>query len=249
MRMSVSPKERNLLIGVLGILIAVAAWFLYISPTRDDIEAIKLENVSLKATADEYESVNLRADEYQSSIAQNLILAEEITGHFPSQVSTQDQMMFWSDIDKFDPDNLRFGDLEIEDRDPVAVAGVDDYGNAQMTVNDDGSVSFADSSIEDISAKYVLYGAPTSMAFACTYDGLKSMVRYINAQNNKNAINGFNVEFDESTGYLEGSVTVELFYIEGLEKEYSPVFIPSVPTGQSNIFHTGERALEAQKTE
>lgn len=248
MNMSISPKERNLLIGFFGVLIAVAVWFLYVSPTRDEIEAIKLENVSLKATADEYESINLRVEDYKNALSENAVLAEEITSRFPAEIRTQDQMMFWSEIDKFDQDNLRFGDLEIDDRDPVAVAGVEDIGDANMNVSDDGRITFADSDIEDISAKYVLYGAPTSMGFACTYDGLKSMIRYVNSQYDKNSIIGLDVSFNDTTGYLEGSMSVELYYIEGLEKEYKPYFIPSVPTGQSNVFHTGEKiaAMEAK---
>lgn len=249
MKMSISPKERNILIGFFGILIAVAAWFAYVSPTRDEIEAVKLENVSLKATADEYESINLRVNDYEEAIKADVIIAEEITSRFPAEVKTQDQMMFWADFDKEDMENLRFGDLEIDDRDPVAVTGVEDLGGANINVADDGSITIADAQVEDITAKYVLYGAPFGMGFACTYDGLKSMVKYVNDQYDRNCILGFDVAYDETSGLLEGSISVELFYIEGLEKDYQASFIPSVPVGQADVFHMGQRQLAKEAKE
>ena len=78
-----------------------------------------------------------------------------------------------------------------------------------------------------------------AMNFACTYNGLKYMINYITSQTNKNSIIGFEIYYDEETGYLTGAVGVELYYIEGLEKEYVPTFIPAVPKGLSDVFHTG----------
>lgn len=239
MKMSISKKERDLLIGFFGVLIAVAVWFLVAKPNIDKIEALNAENVILKAQAEEYEAVNLRVPEYEAGIINNQILMANISEHYPGEIKLEDQIMFWATIDHAYPFQLAFGDLSLEDRDAVAVSGVEDTGNADITYNEDGSGTFKDSQIEEISAKYYLYGAPMAMEFACTYAGLKNMINYIVNQYDRNSIVALEVYYDENTGLLAGAIGIELYYIEGLEKEYQASFIPSVITGQDNIFRTG----------
>lgn len=242
--MSISSKERDILIGFFGVIIAVLVWFLYASPTIEKTDALKNENVILSEKASEYESVNLRVGEYKEAIITNGAEILETTDRYPGEIRTEDQIMFWANISSSYPLQLFFHDLAIEERDPVAVAGVEDLGGASVTDNEDGTYSIPDSDVEDITAKYVLYGAPMGMNFRCTYEGMKDMFNYIAKQYNRNAILGTEITYDESTGVLEGSIAVELYYIEGLDKPYAPTFIPAVPAGQTDVFHTGTSELD-----
>lgn len=244
MDMSVSKKELNLLIGLIGVLAAVAVWFLVASPNQEKTAALEAENATLKPKAEEYEAVNARLDEYELGIINNQNEFNEIIDHYPSDVQAEDAIMLWANFDKAYPEMLRFSDLEIEEIDPVAVAGVEDIGNAQVVENEDGSRQFNDSDMEEITAMYKLYAVPVGMSYICTYDGMKKIFAYLESQHDRLSINQFDIAYDESTGYLTGSIWVEQYYLEGIEKEYSPSFIPSVPKGQSNLFHTGDIPLE-----
>ncbi len=242
MNMQIGPKEKNLLIGVLGVLILVVVWFLIVSPMKEELAAVEAENVTLSAKAEQYQSIMSRLDEYEEGITTAEAKIAEITDRYPALVSTEDLMMFWANIDTALPLELRFGDLEIREvDDAVYVAGVDGESleNVDIITEEDGKEYFLDEQVDDISAKYKLFGAPMAMNFACTYNGLKYMINYITSQTNKNSIIGFEIYYDEETGYLTGAVGVELYYIEGLEKEYVPTFIPAVPKGLSDVFHTG----------
>lgn len=251
MKMNLGKKEISLLIALGGILCAVLVWFLVASPTREKTEVLENENVTLKAKAEEYEAVNARLGEYTNNIAMYEAEKADIISHYPVRIETEDQVMFWSDIDILDPVELGFKDLEIEQRDPIAVSGIEDTGEASLTVDEEsGSMTISDSDVGELTASYKLFGAPTGMNFACTYQGLKKMIDYINSQYDRNSINQIEVSYDDSTGYLMGSVWVNLYYIEGLEKEYQPKFIPSVPKGQADVFHTSVtdlRQAEAQQ--
>lgn len=238
--MKIGKKEVALLLGLAGILIGVLTWFLVASPTMDKTTQLNNENATLKTKAEEYEAVNARLPEYTNSIAEYLAEKEEIVDHYPSEIRTEDQMMFWANIDVVDPTILGFKDLEIEKRDPVAVAGVEDNGEASLNISDNGDVTISDEQAENIIATYKLYSAPTGMNFAATYDGLKTMIDYINSQYERNSINQIEVSYDPEAGVLTGSLWVNMYYIEGLDKEYKPTFIPTVPTGQSDVFHTGD---------
>ena len=242
MDMKIGKKERDLLIGLLGVLLAIVSWFYIASPTIEKTDALRSENAILKAKADEYEIANMQLSDHQAAIVLNQAEIEDITTHYPGEIKTEDQIMFWANIDNAYPEQLAFADLAIEDRDVIALSvdSADDIGeDVQVNYDESGNASIKDSDIENITAKYVLYGAPMGMNFACTYSGLKNMFNYITSQYDKNLILGTEVYYDDSTGLLQGNIAMELCYIQGLDKEYTPTFIPAVPTGQMDVFHTG----------
>lgn len=240
MKMSVSKKELNMLIGLLGVAVAVLVWFLVASPYMDKTNALKAENETLKPKAEEYEAANARLDEYELGMIANQNEFNTIVDRFPSEVQIEDLIMFWANIDKAYPDVLRFKDIEIEEPDPVAVAAIEDLNG--VDVPDSGVVS--DEELEQIEAGYKLYELPEGLNFICTYEGLKKIFSYLEAQNNRCSINQLEVEYDEETGALTGSLWINQFYLEGTDKEYSPVFIPAVPKGQANLFHTSTIPLD-----
>ena len=244
MNMQVTKGQRDLLIGLLGVLIAVVVWFLVASPTKEKTDALINENNTLKPKVEEYELRDARLDEYKLGIVQNNAEMETITARFPSAIETEDSVMFWANIDNQYPFQLAFKDLELDERDPVAVAGIEDTGDATIAYEEDGSATISDADAEQLTAKYKLYGAPMSMNFICTYDGMKDMFEYITSQYNRNSINAVEIAYDQETGLLTGAIGMELYYIEGLEKEYNPPFIPSMPKGQSDVFHTTGLDLE-----
>lgn len=245
MNMKIGKKEISLLLGLAGIAIGVLVWFLIASPTMDKTTVLENENATLKVKAEEYEAVNARLPEYTNKIAEFLAEKEEIVEAYPSEIRTEDQIMFWANIDVTDPTNLAFKDLEIESRDPVAVAGIENLDEASLNMDANGDVTLTDEEAIDIQATYKLFSAPTGMNFAATYQGLKTMVDYINSQEDKNAINQIEVAYDAESGLLTGSIWVNLYYIEGLEKEYKPSFIPTVPVGQADVFHTSGFDIES----
>ena len=239
MNKAISSKERDLLIGLLGVLIAVCVWFFYASPTMDKTDALQNENVALKEKAELYQAAASRVNEYSEGIVTNEIRIAEITDHYPGEIQTEDQLMYWANIGNLYPTELFFGDINIEERDAVALTGVEDLNGVEPTYNEDGSATVNDSEVPDITSAYVLYGAPMEMEVTCTYHGMKDMFNYIIGQYNRNSIYGFDISYDEANGVLVGTVGVEMYYIEGLDKEYVPTFIPAVPKGQADVFHTG----------
>lgn len=240
MNMSISKKEINALIIVLGLGIAIAAWFLVASPNKEKTDALVAENATLKPKAEEYEAANARLDEYELGIAANEAEIGAILEGFPSDVQLEDVIMFWANIDKAYPDVLRFKDLEIEEVDPVAVTAIEDMNGVEPTA--DGEITDEDAA--KIIAGYKLYELPEGLNFICTYEGLKKIFAYLQSQGNRCSLNQIEVEYDEETGALTGSFWVNQFFLEGTDKDYMPPFIPAVPKGQANVFHTSTIPLD-----
>lgn len=240
MDMTITKSQRDLLIGLAGVLIAVLCWFLVASPNIDKREALEVENETLKPKAETYQAVHARVDEYRASIASLSIEEEELISHLPSMIEREDQLMFWSNIASSYPYDLRFDDIELGEWDAVAVAGLDEstVDTTAITTDENGNPVIDDAAIPTAVADYKLYGATMDMNFASTYSGLKFMLNYIYSQNDKNSIEGIDVTYDSESGYLMGELFMELFYVEGTGKEYVPSFIPSVPSGVDDLFHT-----------
>ncbi|MBR5361029.1 MAG: hypothetical protein IK123_09095, partial [Lachnospiraceae bacterium] len=240
MDMTITKSQRDLLIGLAGVLIAVLCWFLVASPTIEKRENLETENKTLRPKAEEYQAVHARVDEYKSSITALDVEIDELVSHLPPKVERPDQLMFWANMAASYPTDLRFDDIELGDWDAVAVAGLDEssVNKADVSVDEDGNPQIADEAVPDLEADYKLYGATMDMNFASSYTGLKLLLNYIYSQHDKNSIQGIDVTYDEEDGYLQGELFMELFYVEGTDKEYVPAFIPSVPTGVDDLFHT-----------
>ena len=244
MDMTITKGQRDLLIGLAGVLIAVICWFMVASPYMEKTKNIEAENETLRPKAEEYQAVHARVDEYKESIVTLDNTAEGIIAHFPARIEREDQLMYWSNVDMAYPSDLRFGDIELGEWDAVAVAGVEDTGNAEVTYDEDGNPVMQDDAMSAITANYKLYAATMAMAYISSYDGLKDLFRYVNGLNDKNSIETFEVSYDREDGILQGSVGMKLYYLEGTGKEYQPYFIPSVPTGVEDVFRTGGLDLQ-----
>lgn len=244
MDMTITKGQRDLLIGLAGVLIAVLCWFLVASPNIEKREALEAENETLRPKAEEYQAVHARVDEYRESIVTLTNTEEDIVKHFPARIEREDQLMFWSNVDAAYPMDLRFGDIELGEWDAVAVAGVEEGQNTEVTYDEDGNPVVPDAAVTDIKADYKLYGATMAMQFISSYDGMKDLFTYINSLNDKNSIDSFEIYYDESNGYLQGALGMRLYYLEGTGKEYQPYFVPSVPTGVEDVFRTGGIDLE-----
>ncbi len=244
MNMTITKAQRDLLIGLAGVLIAVICWFLVASPYMEKTKNIEAENETLRPKAEEYQAVHARVDEYKESIVTLDNTAEGIIAHFPARIEREDQLMYWSNVDMAYPSDLRFGDIELGEWDAVAVAGVEDTGNAEVTYDEDGNPVMQDEAVSEVTADYKLYAATMAMAYISSYDGLKDLFRYVNGLNDKNSIETFEVSYDREDGILQGSVGIKLYYLEGTGKEYQPYFIPSVPTGVEDVFRTGGLDLQ-----
>ncbi len=245
MDMTISKGQRDLLIGLAGVLIAVLCWFFVASPYMEKREALEEENAVLQPKAEEYQSVHARVDEYRDSIVTLDNKAEEIVAHFPARIEREDQLMYWSNVDAAYPSDLRFGDIELGEWDAVAVAGVDESDQTEVTYDEEGNPIMTDEAAVAATADYKLYAATMGMSFISSYEGMKDLFKYVNSLNDRNSIESFEISYNTEDGILDGGVGMKLYYLEGTDKEYQPYFIPSVPTGVEDVFRTGGMDLEA----
>ena len=90
------------------------------------------------------------------------------------------------------------------------------------------------------------YYASIGIRYEASYNGLKEMIAYVNAFQDRTTITQFTAAFDDATGKLTGEMTLNMYYITNTGKEYVPPVFDFMPKGVSNIFgKTIERSQEA----
>ncbi len=250
MNLTISERDKNLLIGVLGILFAVVAWFFIASPIFKKTDELEIANVTLKQTADKYVEVNAKMDEYKKSITKLTEEKTTILNSYPADMSREDQIMFWINLENTFSGQLAFSSLsmspweELSAGAPAEAAPVPeetDLTTEEAEATDTAATPEQSTPVANLPELH-LYRAPINFGYNATYVGLKGMIQYLFDQLDKKNIENLSVSFDSSTGNLSGTIDVNLFYLMGTDKPYTPKRVPDVMKGVSDVFHTVEGA-------
>jgi len=222
--MKLGAKEKNLIIGLLGIIIAAVVWMFVASPLKDKKDALVNENASLKVTKDEYEAVNAQRKKYEEGITTLTNERATLLEAYPAGMAREDEIMYWANMERTNAGQLALTNIVMNNLEEVFA---EDY----KASSGEGATQLH------------LYKAPVSYTYLSTYEGLKNMVKYVFAQEDKKSIEGLEASFNESTGNLEGSLNVNMYYMVGTGNEVVPVKIPTVPTGVNNVFRADNEKI------
>ena len=238
--MKLGNKEKNLIKGLIGIVLAVLVWMFVASPINEKKEALAAENATLKVKKDEYEAVNAQKAKYEEGMTALKAEREELLENYPSGMIREDEIMYWANMERANTGQLALQNISMDALQEVKVSMPKTEGE-EGTENAEGATQLH------------LYKAPVTYGYKSTYDGLKGMADYVFAQNDKKSIETLSAAFNSETGNLEGSMSMNMYYMIGTGKDHQPATIPSVPTGVSNVFHaTNEKVIteaEAAKLE
>ena len=223
--MKLGSKEKNFIKGLIGIVLAVLVWMFVASPINDKKEALVAENAELKVKKEEYEAVNAQKAKYEEGMTALQTEREELLESYPAGMITEDRIMYWANMER-----ANAGQLALEN---IAMSSLQEvFAEQQETAEGEGE------SEEEGATQLHLYKAPVNYTFKSTYDGLKGMVDYVFAQNDKKSIEGLTAEYNVETGNIEGTLDMNMYYMVGTGKDHVPATIPSVPTGVANPYHS-----------
>jgi len=227
--MKIDAKTKMLILFLLGIAILVCAYMMIVTPMKEKTAAIEAENVGLQQKAEEYTAVNAQSAIYKQGIVDLTAEREELLNAFPAGMTREDEIMYWANMEKDNSSSVAISNLVMSSWEEVYVDG-------------------APSSEGEGATQLHLYKAPVNYTYQATYDGVKDMVKYVFAQNDKKSIQAINVAYDTTSGNLVGTLDMNMYYMKGTGNDYEPTTIPSVPTGITNPFRASD-ALMADSTE
>lgn len=212
--MKLSNRDKALLLGLAGFLIAVASYVLIFNPFTLKSEEVKLKLETLKAREAELVELQNNMEHYKTEIIRLNGEKEELVARFPAEIKPESEIMYA---------------VELENRENIKFSALD-YGQPTVVSG-------------NVDSELAAYCLPMNMTYQCTYQAMKNTINYTLGHSNRMVIDAVTMTFDKTTGNLTGNMTLNMFYITGTERTYEEPYVPTMKMGVNNIFGTAENPV------
>lgn len=246
-KMKVKKSEIQLLIAVIGVLIAVCTYFLVYSSFNEKSDALEAQNVTLSSQVATLEILDQRKADYIEATGKMQSYITNFENRFPADILPEDSIMMVKTLEDYtrtEVANIAFGsEAEVVYTPAVdAATTTADATAATDTTTTDAAATTTTASTSPVStdgtvyADTHMYEVPLSISISCTYDDFKGLVRYIYNQQERESIQGVSISYNETDGMLTGNMTMNTYYLLGTDKVYSSPYIPDMQMGVDTIF-------------
>ena len=265
--MNISMRDKKLLLMFSGVAVFGLGWFFGYRPQMEEAANIEAANKPLEERLSNLLELAGNRDFYisETESAQNKI--NEYVAKFPSDVKEENGIVLAQNIEN--SLGMQISNVGIATKEFVApidgsteeeiaeqnetmseqansqtreqideIEGTDSKAAEELQNAADIAAALADST----SQTPVLYRTQDTLEFNGTYANLKDVVAYLAAQTGRLTVDNMNASYDTSTGYLTGSIVVNMFSMTGTGNTYTEPDAGKVAYGTSNLFGTLEKA-------
>ena len=265
--MNISMRDKKLLLMFSGVAVFGLGWFFGYRPQMEEAANIEAANKPLEERLSNLLELAGNRDFYISETenAQNKI--NEYVSKFPSDVKEENGIVLAQNIEN--SLGMQISNVGIATKEFVAsidgsteeeiaeqnetmseqansqtreqideIEGTDSKAAEELQNASDIAAAQADST----SQTPVLYRTQDTLEFTGTYANLKDVVAYLAQQTGRLTVDNMNASYDTSTGYLTGSIVVNMFSMTGTGNTYTEPDAGQVAYGTSNLFGTLEKA-------
>lgn len=265
--MNISMRDKKLLLMFSGVAVFGLGWFFGYRPQMEEAANIEAANKPLEERLSNLLELAGNRDFYISETenAQNKI--NEYVSKFPSDVKEENGIVLAQNIEN--SLGMQISNVGIATKEFVAsidgsteeeiaeqnetmseqansqtreqideIEGTDSKAAEELKNASDIAAAQADST----SQTPVLYRTQDTLEFTGTYANLKDVAAYLAEQTGRLTVDNMNASYDTSTGYLTGSIVVNMFSMTGTGNTYTEPDAGQVAYGTSNLFGTLEKA-------
>ncbi|MCM1102748.1 MAG: hypothetical protein NC409_01480 [Clostridium sp.] len=220
--MKVTKQQVNVLIMVLGVVIIALTYFYGVKKLDEKTEMLEIENSQLRAEIETLQQLQLKQNSYISDTEMMKGLCEAIVEVFPSRILNEDEIMYavslenqvgcyFSYVGTPETQNI---EIPLNERENILANVTDLTGAIEQNsglVNEE----------EIFSAQGIMLANSASMNnFTCTYDQFKQLVKLIRENEDMRSIDEINLAYDNTTGSLTGSMTINYYSMIGTDRQY-----------------------------
>ena len=265
--MNISMRDKKLLLMFSGVAVFGLGWFFGYRPQMEEAANIEAANKPLEERLSNLLELAGNRDFYisETESAQNKI--NEYVAKFPSDVKEENGIVLAQNIEN--SLGMQISNVGIATKEFVAsidgsteeeiaeqnetmseqansqtreqideIEGTDSKAAEELQNASDIAATQADST----SQTPVLYRTQDTLEFTGTYANLKDVVAYLAEQTGRLTVDNMNASYDTSTGYLTGSIVVNMFSMTGTGNIYTEPDAGQAAYGTSNLFGTLEKA-------
>ena len=252
--MSISERDKKILIVFVGILIFALVYYFPIRSYTEDAEKLNTENVGLTAKLAELEAKVARESEIKAETTNYEADTLAMVAKFPSFLQVENEIMDIVGLEK----ELKVEVPLITVNTPVEMKGSDtpevaeaaeapQEGTAEEAPEEASNIEAAttDAPVADetevapaVANKYKLYDMSTNINYKGGYDSLKKFLDKIAKSTDKKSINSVSLTFDNKTGNLDGNIVYDSYFLVGSDRPYEEIITKTIRHGTKNIFGT-----------
>ncbi len=251
--MKVSKRDILLLIGFIGILLGFCSYYFVFMPTMEKVETLEAENTKLQNQIKDLKIKTQNKETYVNETAQMKKDIEAVYQLFPVDVREENAILLAINqelISPMDIDTITIAPLEIipftTDAQTEKVEYTYEIDQVEELERQEGTQDTATAQTPDNTqaaaaqtSPYGLYGRKVDMNYVVSYEGLKRSIKNLCMQTDRTGIESVSVAYDEETGLLSGTTTVNLYCVPNQEdKIYVQPDFSSVLLGTPNPFGT-----------
>ena len=252
--MSISERDKKILIVFVGILIFALVYYFPIRSYTEDAEKLNTENVGLTAKLAELEAKVARESEIKAETTNYEADTLALVAKFPSFLQVENEIMDIVGLEKElkvevplitvnTPVEMKTSDTpevaeaaeapqEVATEETPEAASNTEASTTEAPVADETEVAPAAAN------KYKLYDMSTNINYKGGYDSLKKFLDKIAKSTDKKSINSVSLTFDNKTGNLDGNIVYDSYFLAGSDRPYEEIITKTIRHGTKNIFGT-----------
>ena len=247
MKTTATKSQINLLIMLIGILLAVASYFFVFTKFNEKRAALAAENATLQTEVDALQELADNKEFYISETQRMDTEIRDIIARYPADVKVEDQVLYTYAVES--SNQIWVNGLNVLPKEqvmvvaptptPEAAPAEDDLGEEVAAEPAAAPAAEAAAPAPGIANSVYLYTSPFTMQYKSTYTSIKDVVRSIVESDDRMSIKTLTIGYDADTGCLAGNVDATMYTMEGTDATYTAPTVIGVPQGTPDIFRSG----------
>ena len=222
-----SDTSKKALIALLGLAILFLVYMYVFQPAQTDIDSLNTEITNLKTRLADLTAKEQQKEQLEAEIVQFNQEFEEVLKDYPADLEQENTLMFLKGVEE----NNEFVNNTFSMPQPATF-----YTLGGSNANQSDALTGESANKEE---PYVCMSATYGIAYSGTYEGLKSVLKYVEDYRYRMNISSFNISYDPATDTATGAVSLNAYAITGPGREPAKVD-PGLPAGSTNLFIAGD---------
>lgn len=237
-------SDKSIILVVVGILLAVAAYFAVYKPLTADTETMQKENAKLKKEVEYLQELADNKQKYIDDTAAMQEKIEEIKAQFPAQYLPEDEILYMVDAEDTHTAVVRSISMGTTTVVEVPLPQTETTTETEETEESEDGETTEIKNEETAKSDILLYRTPVTTNVLSGYDNIKEILKQVNTDKNRKSVDTLSISFDSKTGELVSTIAMSMYSLTGTEAVYTTPKVDGVVYGTKDIFNTAQQKAE-----
>lgn len=237
MKFKLNQREKNLCLIFIGVVLLAVSYYFGYTVLKAETEKLRLENKALEQQITALEEMGESKEYYITQTKEMQKSMNSLLQKFPADVISEDIILYVKNLEN--KTEIYVNHVTMPAKETLEINA--EYEDDVLTgIKDITGVieeyGFVNKGTIPKTRDMNLYKIKSDMVYSVSYEGLKEVIRQIVEDEHRKSVDNISLVFNENTGNLAGSMTVNYFALSGTGKEYRHPEISNSLYGVDCIF-------------